>query len=390
MPGDIDIPLSPRGRIVALDLLRLLAILMVFGRHMGNPPKGQTWMLTWQRGGWVGVDLFFVLSGFLVAGLLFAQFQAERRLSIGRFFVRRGWKIYPPFFVLIAVTVTTAFWVGRPLPLGATLSEIFFLQSYVRGIWKHTWSLAVEEHFYLLLPLTLTAIASLNRRSAAPLRPVLKVAGAVAVLSLAARLATWWWRPYGHYTNLFATHLRLDSLFFGVALSYVYHFHYRQFAMLRPCAGALLGAGLLLLTPPFFLPLEKTPFVYTIGLSIFYLGSGMMLVGAVLLPVPKTWPLVALATLGAYSYSIYLWHVPVRSWAIPAIERAVGHRLEFHLMVLIYVALSLAAGVIMAVLVEVPVLRLRDRWFPSPAKAMAKPLEDPSPAIAPAPSAQPL
>ena len=113
MPSDIDIPLSPRGRIVALDLLRLLAILMVFGRHMGMPPKTQTWMLTWQRGGWVGVDLFFVLSGFLVAGLLFAQFQAEQKLSIGRFFVRRGCKINPPFFVLIAVTVVTAFLGGH-------------------------------------------------------------------------------------------------------------------------------------------------------------------------------------------------------------------------------------------------------------------------------------
>jgi peptidoglycan/LPS O-acetylase OafA/YrhL len=81
--------------------------MLVLGRHMWSPPESlpsgwKSFFLTWQRGGWVGVDLFFVLSGFLVSGLLFTDYKSRGRLSIGRFYMRRGWKIYPPFFSLSA------------------------------------------------------------------------------------------------------------------------------------------------------------------------------------------------------------------------------------------------------------------------------------------------
>jgi peptidoglycan/LPS O-acetylase OafA/YrhL len=118
------------------------------------------------------------------------------------------------------------------------------------------------------------------------------------------------------------------------------------------------------LTPAFVFQLETTPFIYTSGLTLFYLGSGMLLVGVLLSRVPRRRAILFLATLGAYSYSIYLWHMPVISWGVPLVERAWGSPLGFGISNAIYCIGSLVLGVIMARIVERPALRLRDHWFP--------------------------
>ena len=359
-------------RLVGLDLLRLLAIVLVLGRHMPSIPEswpagGKLLFLIWYRGGWVGVDLFFVLSGFLVSGLLFTEYKSRGRLGVGRFYMRRGWKIYPPFFVLIVATVLMNLREGLPIPLVSLSSELFFLQSYLTGLWNHTWSLAVEEHFYLLLPLTLSLMLRWNRDSPTPLRPILSLAAGVAVFALACRLVNWYLRPsYAHLTHLYASHLRLDSLFFGVAISYAYHFHSSRFDRLftRPRRFLIL-AGALLLTPAFAFTLETTPFIYTIGLTIFCVGSGMMLVGILLSQIPHGRLVDVLATLGSYSYSIYLWHMFVVGWGISLVEGTLDVELAPGTRLAMYFVGSFGLGIAMAKVVEVPVLRIRDRWFPS-------------------------
>jgi peptidoglycan/LPS O-acetylase OafA/YrhL len=81
---------------------------------------------------------------------------------------------------------------GKPVDLRPLASELVFLQSYVPGIWDHTWSLAVEEHFYLLLPIVLTVMLRSNRSSPTPLAPVLRLAGGVAISALFLRLLNWY------------------------------------------------------------------------------------------------------------------------------------------------------------------------------------------------------
>src|SRR5258705_182597 len=88
---------------------------------IGSAPRGA-------RGGWVGVDIFFVLSGFLVSGLLFAEFKARGQLSPVRFYVRRAWKIYPPFYLLLVVTVIMYATVRQELRWSWLLSEMLFVQ----------------------------------------------------------------------------------------------------------------------------------------------------------------------------------------------------------------------------------------------------------------------
>ena len=351
------------------DLLRLLAIVLVLGRHMpiseAWPAGGKFLFLIWKRGGWVGVDLFFVLSGFLVSGLLFTEYRSRGSLGVGRFYLRRGWKIYPPFFVLIVATVLMNLREGVSIRPASLASELLFLQSYLPGLWNHTWSLAVEEHFYLLLPLTLAVMLRRNKDSPTPLRPILSLAAGVAVFALACRILNWYLRPwYGNLTHLFASHLRLDALFFGVAMSYAYHFHSSRFDRLFTRRRWLMLGGALLLTPAFAFPLETTPFIYTIGLTIIDVGSAMMLVGILLSQIPSGPLVAALAALGSYSYSIYLWHMFVLAWGIPLIEGTLDRELETSTRLAMYFVGSLGLGIAMAKVVEVPVLRIRDRWLP--------------------------
>lgn len=364
----------PQQRLVGLDLLRLVAVVLVLGRHMWQPPESWSfsWKLpfqTWHRGGWVGVDLFFVLSGFLVSGLLFNEFKTQGNYSIRRFYLRRFWKILPPFLTLITVTVVVH-WIKRwPIPREQLIAELAFLQSYLPGLWNHTWSLAVEEHFYLLLPVLLTFLRKVNPGSPSPFRLILPLTAAVAIATLLARLLNWYQRPsYAHMTHLFASHLRLDSLLFGVSLSYICHFWGEQFIirLSRLRWGLILG-GAGLLAPAFVFSLETTPAVFTGGLTVFYLGSGMLLMGTLLCHPPRCRIVNSMSRLGAYSYSIYLWHMPVISWGVPFAERITGTSLAFVPRVSLYLLGSLTFGVIMAKMVEVPALRLRDYWFPPPA-----------------------
>src|SRR2546421_10087759 len=98
------------NRLKQIDILRAFAVLLVLGRHMEPCPPEASAILhqfttIWHEGGWIGVDLFFVLSGFLVSGLLFREYEKYQELRIGRFLIRRGFKIYPPFWLLIGATV---------------------------------------------------------------------------------------------------------------------------------------------------------------------------------------------------------------------------------------------------------------------------------------------
>ncbi|MFN7972971.1 MAG: acyltransferase [Acidobacteriota bacterium] len=284
------------SRLPGLDVLRAVAVLLVIGRHTMFFPPDASWpaplasaMRVWIRGGWIGVDLFFVLSGFLVSGLLFREYQVHGRLRIGRFLLRRGLKIYPAFYTLIAASVCgiVVRQGCRSIPWREIAAESVFLQNYWAAYWWHTWSLAIEEHFYLLCALLLFAL-SRRSRGGDPFRAVpwgfVLVATVELVLRIGTALAP---GPYQNATHLTPTHLRLDGLSFGVLLSYAYHFHRAWIeTRLRGREGALALSGLAMLAPAFAFPLESTPFVYTAGFTLFWMGSGLLVVAVVLRGVP--------------------------------------------------------------------------------------------------------
>jgi peptidoglycan/LPS O-acetylase OafA/YrhL len=378
VPAPDELP-SARRRIVGLDLLRLLAVTLVLGRHLWDAPvslprAARIFFAAWQRGGWVGVDLFFVLSGFLVSGLLFTEFRAHGRISPLRFYARRAWKIYPPYLVMIAVTTGAILAQGFIFQRIQLVAEVLFFQNYVKGLWNHTWSLAVEEHFYLLLPLLCLLVLWGRRGRARSLRGILVVGGAVAAVELALRVA--YIRGPAVYmadTHLYQTHLRLDSLFFGVMLSYAHHFHRERFERLvGPRRWLLLIGGVMLLAPAFVVPLETSALMYTVGLTAMYLGSGLLVMAASAYDTGRSRIVGALAAVGAFSYSIYLWHMPFLRMALPVIEEHMGGRFGFGARTALYLGGSVVVGIVMARLVEVPALRLRDQRHPSLARRPAR------------------
>ena len=339
---------------------------LVLGHHMAPcPPEsgGFLHLLTaaWIRGGWIGVDLFFVLSGFLVSSLLFREHERFGELHIGRFLIRRGLKIYPPFWLLIGITTLPLALFGKPFPYRALASELLFVQNYGPSIWNHTWSLAVEEHFYLLLAFSFLVLV--KYRPTQPFASIPAAFIAIASLSLILRIAGT--SAYDHKTHLYPSHLRLDSLVFGVLLSYLFHRHQARFLSLaRRFRYSSAGMGVCLLAPAFYFPLESTRFIYTYGLTLFYIGSGCLVVSALGCRVPSSSFASATAFIGSHSYSVYLWHMPV------AVGAAVVNILLFHGKIWIaYAAVyflgSIVFGVGMAICTELPTLRLRDRLFPS-------------------------
>jgi len=314
----------------------------------------------------MGVDLFFVLSGFLVSGLLFREQQQTGAVRIGRFLIRRGFKIYPAFYCLVAVSLLERlprYGLGG-VPVSSILAEVFFVQNYHANLFRHTWSLAVEEHFYFGCALLIYYLTR-RGRGADPYRAVPAIFAAVAVICLALRIVTAVAVPgFSYQVNLFPTHLRLDGLMFGVCLSYV--FHYRREVLEATVGrhrGLVLTIGLALILPAFVFDLETTPFLYTVGFAGIYLGCGMILTALVLGESRlETWaPLRPVLWMGTYSYSIYLWHTSVRS----GLDHA--HALARHPYALfaVYIAASLGLGALMSRLLEMPVLHLRDRLSPA-------------------------
>ncbi len=357
-------------RAKALDILRALAVLLVLGRHIALCPPDLSPLfhnvsVIWNRGGWVGVDLFFVLSGFLVSGLLFKEHQKFGRISAKRFLIRRGFKIYPAFWFLIATTMVLRSAMHSPLQTSQLVAELLFFQNYRHGIWVHTWSLAVEEHFYLFLVFSLLLL-SLRRAESNPFRVIPKAFLVIAFSCLALRILTLSGEPFDEYTNFYPSHLRIDSLFAGVFVSYLYHYHTDRFMSLAVHHRvALCVSGMLLLVPPFLFPLETTPFIGTVGLTLVYIGSGLLMVSLLTTAVADRGASAALAYLGTHSYSIYLWHLLWVALTIPLIARAFGVHWNWFVYILSYVAGIVCFGILMGTLIEFPALRMRDRWFPS-------------------------
>jgi peptidoglycan/LPS O-acetylase OafA/YrhL len=301
-------------RLASLDVLRCVAVLLVLCRHSDTPL---------QSGSWIGVDLFFCLSGFLVSGLLFTEYQKRGSVDIKRFLIRRGFKIYPSFWVMLGVTLLVfGFDNARNL-----IGELTFTQNYIGRLWNHTWSLAVEEHFYIGLAIL---VWYTKRFDLIPL-----LFAFVAIACLLQRL----WFAETHGINLFPTNFRIDSLMFGVLISYCWHFKGMRLAEYR---WPLLIIGTLMLVPLFFFDSANSSLVFVVGLTWIYLAAGMILVAALNFEAKTLTPL---AKIGMYSYSIYLWHMFVRQF----IDSSP-----------LFIVVSIIVGIVMGVAIEYPVLKLRD------------------------------
>lgn len=383
MPGPIPGRSLPTGRSVQLDVIRACAILLVIGAHLKIAvPDGFVGSIAWAWHEWggFGVPLFFTLSGYLVSGLIISEVRRHGSVKVGRFLIRRGFKIYPSYFLFLGYLITMPFLKGT-----ATLSELFsdywanalFLQNYIGpNPALHTWSLAVEEHFYFALPLMLLALIRFGLWPLiAPLCLLAPLAGTVVRIFCAVS-----GDPYIQNATMPATHLWADALLVGVGVRAFAEFSPARFAGLRRWRWPLIVAGVgIIATLALPMPSLDGVSLYRI-LPIRAASATALLVGMLHLPMATRGHAV-MAWIGPYSYSIYLWHVTIIGFVDRLVGTLLGGGGALHWMFATAVT-TLAVvlfGACMSCLVEWPILSLRDRLFPSHA-ARAKSQESPVPA----------
>lgn len=339
-------------REIELDFVRGIAILLVLDYHSMRQTLFYPFkLLGFAHFGWAGVDIFFVLSGFLVGGLLIKEWKVRGRIDSKQFLIRRGFKIWPQYYVFLFAMLLT-----HHRTLKQLWGNLLNIQNYVGGGVAHTWSLAVEEHAYLFLVLCL-AIAARRQTRMRNLFLFL-VASTALVISLQLFLS---WKGY----NTFAwTHTRIDGIFCGVMIAIVYHYRPELFQKLQKLwwiwAAAVLSALLYLRFANTY-----TALMAAIGWDFANLmGIGLLMLLYRHRPGvrrPAIYRLIA--WIGLYSYGIYLWHVSVM---YPVMQGA--HYLPAWFvpwwLALGPLVFGVLIGVVFTKAVEFPALRLRDRLFP--------------------------
>jgi peptidoglycan/LPS O-acetylase OafA/YrhL len=360
------------ARFAWVDVLRGVAVLLVLFRHIHlTKPKSAAGILyrtlyTLQTGGSFGVDLFFVISGFLVSGILFRQYVKTGQIQPLRFLIRRGFKIYPPFWVFIAATLLWVWIHERKLPLKNALVELAFVQSYWSGLYAHTWSLGVEEHCYVGLCLLLTLLAAVlpKRWNPFAIFPILAVT--ISLTALVMRSQDLSPITHANFLQRFTpTHLRCDAFLIGSLLGYYYYFTGGAFlSFCQRFKAVLFACGLFCMLPAFFVVMEVASGYKMLWFWLASPGAAMLLMSALGTRAPLGMMSRAVATIGKHSYSIYLWHILVGVIWLDLLFARMRIPVSVLTWVPAYFLVSISTGMLLTWLVEVPSLRIRDRWFP--------------------------
>jgi peptidoglycan/LPS O-acetylase OafA/YrhL/lysophospholipase L1-like esterase len=310
-----------------IDALRAIAVLAVFLYHAG---------VGWMPGGFLGVDVFFVISGYLITSLLLSEYRRGGHIRLGRFWARRARRLLPAVGVLIAVTMVVAAIVEpdrvnelrgdaiASLAYVANWHFIFAHQSYFDqfqrpSLFRHLWSLSVEEQFYLFWPLIFAAgMTLLGRR-----RLILGVlAGALGSVALAWAL----FDPHDASRAYYGTDTHAVGLLIGVALALAWSPGDLRRDRPSPWFGPLLdllgavGLGYIVLS---FVQVHDYDLALFHGGYLWLALFTALLIAALAHPAARLGRLLAqppVVWLGLRSYSFYLWHWPVLALTRPGID----------------------------------------------------------------------
>ncbi|HUB47941.1 MAG TPA: acyltransferase [Acetobacteraceae bacterium] len=333
--------------IPALDGLRAVAITLVFLFHRGAHFPG----------GWIGVDIFFVLSGYLITSLLLQEYEHTGRVDIGSFYARRACRLLPALTIVVIASVGMAIWFDtRPLQTewDAAAALFYFLDyRYAFGGFSvtslvHAWSLSVEEQFYFVWPPLLLILLPRGKRF------VLRSALVLIMIVVIWREYLILTSPDAFFRTYFAFDTRADELLLGCALA-LWRPRHETIERIRhfwPGVVLLLAAVVVL----FNLRTRSLQLTEAIGFPLISIAAAYII--AVLTTTTDTWlsqllsypPLVAL---GHISYGFYLWH-----WVI--IFQANNLHIDETWLVFV---VSVAAAAVSYAVIERPFLLLgRRRW----------------------------
>ncbi len=302
----------PHRRQPGLDLLRALAILMVVCYHSAGFGFGLPYEV--HRFGWIGVDLFFALSGYLIGGQILAQLQENGTFRFGRFYVRRALRILPTYLLVVAVYFLLPSWRERPVisPLWKYLLSIQNIGLQSGTAFSHAWSLAVEDQFYLVLPALLFVLVRRPRTSLA--LPGLLIIGGLILRTLLAR---WQVDATGHVPGreyflwiYYPTWSRLDPLVLGVVLAAIERHRATWWQSLTGAATWLWFPAFALLAGGLYLHEGKATVESCVwSFPLIAIGMAILLVCSVSHRLPfHLRKIPGAAFLARMAYSIYLSH----------------------------------------------------------------------------------
>lgn len=330
-PGENRRRTTPRGSrglayIPALDGTRAIAVMAVLLYHGG---------VSFVSGGFLGVDVFFVLSGYLITELFLLEHEGTGRIDLKAFWARRARRLLPALALVVAFIAVYAFVVADSSELGrirgdgvATLlyaanwwyalgGQSYFEQFQSPSPFRHTWSLAIEEQFYLLWPLLVGAGLALWGRDKRRWVAALLIAAGTSAVVMAVLFD-----PDRDPSRIFyGTDTRAQALLVGAALAWLLHrVDFKRVG--EPQLEALGGIGLLLVMASFWVAQDGTrsPWLYRGGFLAVALASAALVAAAVSpYPGPLTRLLSAapLVAVGRISYGLYLWHWPIYVWLSP-------------------------------------------------------------------------
>src|ERR1035437_4512072 len=298
--------MESRNRNFGLDVVRAMAITMVLLSHYVAPLK---------RLGVYGVELFFVLSGYLIGGILYRQFTSEPSVRFADLwlFWRRRWYRTLPLYYLFLVVVGMQAWVSTGTLKGMTgniAAYSFFLQNFawpINGFSVVTWSLAIEEWFYLLFPICVYAVNCAGIRVFSSFNVGISIFLAIPLMLRLLNPTPDW----DNGTRMVVV-FRLDALMYGLGLA-VWKPR-SEWLWKHSRAVALLGMGIIAGTVPIIIwgmQPDGWKFMPRLLFSLIPLGFGLLLPFLESFRRPVDILAIPIQRLSEWSYSLYLCHIPV-------------------------------------------------------------------------------
>lgn len=364
-----------QARLVGLDTLRAIAIALVLMSHYNGFVRHAPGFGAIGSIGWAGVDLFFVLSGYLIGNQLLAPAARGERLDLWTFFARRLLRTLPNYYVVLAVYLSLP---DSPIA-GKTMAPVWRYLTFTQNFgmnygetFTHSWSLCIEEQFYLVLPLAVIALVG-TRRSSRLLWCAL--VAAIAAGMAARGMAFMDGKDVFAAPVYYSTFCRFDELLPGVAIALLKNFHPAAFARLLRHGNALLVAGLAIAAGVLYGVMNEAPTAFlasTFGFSLVA-ASFALLTCSALSPssLLNRVSIPGAASLALWSYAVYLVHKPVFMALRPQL---LALRIDTNapLTIILVMAVSILGGWLLFRLVETPFMRLRARLYPT-ARLQARP-----------------
>lgn len=345
--------MSSSPRYAYLDLIRTIAIVMVvFSHTIQMLPSVYPWIKEFAEFGKYGVDIFFVLSGFLIGKLFWREAKQQEQVNLLRFYMRRAFRTMPPYFIALILAFVS---VNLQRDQSFYWQYLVFLQNYLERIpfFLVSWSLCIEEHFYAFLPFFLGL--TYRRLSPNQLLVLIFLCSLIPLLLRNLFVSNHNLDTFGYY--LTATHFRFEGLLMGVAIANIAENNKR-------------------LEVPFFLRVCIYLFTVVFMLcSYTYSAEFMNLIGYTLMAMLISMTLLLLfyeknflnqeikivKNIALISYSIYLTHALAIHVALKSSQRfGVDTPILIWLTMLIVV---IGSGFVFYKLVEKPSMAIRDRLF---------------------------